>query len=56
MTTQGEGRGGRATVTHLSIRMSFVGSMELFLDPVLDDPRLGLGKDGGRPPSRGVRC
>jgi hypothetical protein len=35
--------------------MSFVGSIELFLDPVLDDPRLGLGIDPGPPPLRGVR-
>ena len=39
--------------THLSIRTSFVGSMELFLDPVLDDPRLGTPAGGA--PLRGVR-
>lgn len=27
--------------THLSIRISLVGSIELFRDAVLDDPRLG---------------
>lgn len=29
-----------AKITHLSIRMSFVGSIELFRDATLDDPRL----------------
>jgi hypothetical protein len=38
--------------TNLSIRRSFVGSIELFLEPDLDDPRLGLVAGG--PPLRGV--
>lgn len=35
---------------YLSIRISFVGSIELFLDAVLDDPRLGKAVS----PPRGV--
>ena len=49
------GRGIRITITDLSIRMSLVGSIELFLDPVLDDPRLGLDTGRAPPPLRGVR-
>lgn len=43
-------QGTSAKITHLSIRINFVGSIELFRDPVLVDPRL----DEGPSPPRGV--
>lgn len=49
--------GTSAKITHLSIRISFVGSMELFRDPLLNDaradPRLDAGILAASPP-RGV--
>ena len=43
------------TTTHLSIRTSFEGSIELLLDPAPDDLRLGLGTSTWSPSPEGVR-